>query len=140
MKRISFVVSILLWHKNKLLLLHRAKHFERLGTGRGLWDLPGGKMTLRGTMRDSARRKLREETGIEYTGALKFRKVLFYTVKGPTGSRYRINVLLAAKLKKKPDIKLSDEHDDFMFVAKRKDLSELKMLKEVRAWLRERYG
>jgi len=42
---ISFhvLVSVLIWQKKGLLLLRRRRNFKDIDTGRGLWELPGGK-------------------------------------------------------------------------------------------------
>ena len=54
-------VAIVTLHKRPRVLLIRRKHDPFAGT----WALPGGFIDMNETLEDSARRELREETGVE---------------------------------------------------------------------------
>jgi 8-oxo-dGTP diphosphatase len=53
-------VGVVVWHGDRVLLVQRAKP-PRLGQ----WSLPGGAQQLGETLKDTARREVREEAGLE---------------------------------------------------------------------------
>jgi 8-oxo-dGTP diphosphatase len=53
-------VGVVVWHGDRVLLVQRAKPPRQ-----GQWSLPGGGQQLGETLRDTARREVREEAGLE---------------------------------------------------------------------------
>ena len=53
-------VGVVVWHEDRVLLIKRGKP-PRVGQ----WSLPGGAQRLGETLAETARREVREETGIE---------------------------------------------------------------------------
>lgn len=130
------VVSALVWANGNVLLLHRCKDFKELATGKGLWDLPGGKLEPGEDLMDSLRRELAEETGIlELREAANLETVLSYTVSDGVYSTHRVNILYSINLGDAPELRLSDEHDTFEWVGELSTLSQMDMLPAVKVYL-----
>ena len=53
-------VGVVVWHGDRVLLVQRAKPPRQ-----GQWSLPGGGQQLGETLKDAARREVREEAGLE---------------------------------------------------------------------------
>jgi 8-oxo-dGTP diphosphatase len=53
-------VGVVVWHRDRLLLVQRNKPPRR-----GQWSLPGGAQHLGETVAETARREVREEAGVE---------------------------------------------------------------------------
>lgn len=89
--------AILLYQGKNILILRKSE-----GKHQGKWTGPGGHIDWGETPKQAAIRELREETGIEY-----------YQLKGKEIAILRQNKtrIYVVKVKKIPDIKLSEEHD-----------------------------
>ncbi|MEN9344196.1 MAG: hypothetical protein RLZZ453_983 [Chlamydiota bacterium] len=105
----------------KLLLLQRASNKSEPGR----WGVPGGKLEKEETPEQAAVRELSEETGIflarpsqvQYVGALYIQK--------PTVDY--VYHLLKIQVDQKPDICLSNEHENYKW-ASLKDLQEMPLM------------
>ncbi len=137
--KISFkiLVSVLIWHKQGLLLLRRRRNFQEIEIGKGLWELPGGKKEWGEWPKPAARREIREETGWRITRKFRWRNVLFYSLATDTKRSYRVQLLYNVRLgsKQMPKPQLGDEHDDFKFIQTAAELNKLPMLPEIKRYL-----
>lgn len=98
------VVSILLHHDGKILMLQRAN--EPL---KGYWCLPGGYLNYDETPEEAVIRELKEETGIECKIG---RLIGVYRIDNdPRG----INIDIIYEAEFKSEVNLSDEHKKFNF-------------------------
>jgi 8-oxo-dGTP pyrophosphatase MutT (NUDIX family) len=132
----KIVVSGLVWANGKVLLLHRDKNFKELATGKGLWDLPGGKLEAGEGLMDSLWRELGEETGIQQQAVeASLATVLAYKVTDGVYSTHRVNILYALNIGETPAIKLSDEHDSYQWIGDQATLKQMEMLPAVKVFL-----
>ena len=138
MKRsIEILVTIIIWRKEGLLLLRRRRNFQGIGTGTGLWELPGGKLKW-GESRDAAlRREIHEETGWQLTRKFRWRNYIFYRLKTENAVIWRLQLLYNARLGNKQlgKMQLSEEHDDFKYIQTATELNQLPMVPEVKTYL-----
>ncbi len=137
--KISFhvLVSVLIWQKKGLLLLRRRRNFAEINTGRGLWELPGGKRESGERPVETALREIREETGWQIQKKLRWRTFFFYKVKTSAGKSYRLQILYNLRLSDKQlaSLYLGEEHDDFKFVETATELEKLPMLPAIKHYL-----
>lgn len=134
---IRIVVSVLIWHKKGLLLLHRQRDFAEIDQGKNWWELPGGKLKAGEWPVPAARREIEEETGWRLTRKFRWRTLLAYTLKTKKARSYRVQLLYEVRLNDQPlgDLRLGEEHDDFKFVHTAADLENLPMLPAVKRYL-----
>jgi len=136
---ISFhvLVSVLIWQKKGLLLLRRRRNFKDIDTGRGLWELPGGKRDDGEWPSETALREIREETGWQVRKKLRWRTMFLYHLKTPEGLSYRWQLLYNLRIsdKQHTTIFLGEEHDDFKFVQTAEELEKLPMLPTIKRYL-----
>ena len=137
--KISFhvLISVLIWQKNGLLLLRRRRNFKEINTGRGLWELPGGKRDDGEWPSATARREIQEETGWQVRKKLRWRTFFFYSVKTTGNLSCRMQMLYNLRVNDKQfaNILLGEEHDDFRFVETAEELEKLPMLPAIKRYL-----
>lgn len=98
-------------NKGKYLLIQRA---ESSNNFKGLWETPGGKIDSGESFEDALVREIQEETGLA---------VVFDGVAGavdidiPTKPDYKVAVLYMKAHTDSDDIKISDEHQDYRWLA-----------------------
>lgn len=137
--KISFhtLVSVLVWQKQGLLLLRRRRHFEEIDTGKGLWELPGGKREQGEWPTETVFRELREETGWQVRKKPRWRTMFCYRLQTSAGWSYRLQLLYNIRLSNKQSVNLylGEEHDDFKFVQNATELENLPMLPAIKRYL-----
>jgi 8-oxo-dGTP pyrophosphatase MutT (NUDIX family) len=136
---IKFVVSLVVRYKDEILLLRRARNFQEIDFGKGLWELPGGGMKLTTPLKHTAKIELMEETGIQTNKSLKYQSVMYYTLKTPRRTARRVNFVVHLRLKKKPDVVLSEEHDKYAWVKTRKEIRSAEMVPKIQQLLLDKY-
>lgn len=106
------VLAGIVIHDDKVLLLKRSADEDVLP---GQWELPSGKKDDLEDWRDALVREVLEETGLE-TEPIAPVDVYGYVVEkaGETRDMTQINFLM--RLIGEPEVKLSAEHDDFVWV------------------------
>jgi len=131
------LVSVLIWRKPGLLLLRRRRNFQELDTGKGLWELPGGKLKLGEWPVKALRREIREETDWKISRKFRYRNYIFYRLKTEQGSAWRLQLLYNARLQDKKLAKpeLGAEHDAYKYIQTAAELNALTMLPEVKRYL-----
>ena len=136
---ISFqvLVSVLIWQKKGLLLLRRRRHFAEIDTGRGLWELPGGKREKGEWPTETALREIREETGWQVRKKLRWRTFFLYRLKTSNGVAFRLQLMYNLRVSDKQfaSLYLAEEHDDFKFVQTAEELEKLPMLPAIKRYL-----
>lgn len=103
--------AILTNKKGEILLVKRSDE-----PFKGYWDLPGGFVDAGESLEEALKRELAEETGLKITE-------LKYVGSAEESYEYRdtiipvVTILFAAKVSGSADINLSDENDDYVFLA-----------------------
>lgn len=106
---------VLIW-RDKVLLL-RYSDYQGQGVT-GLWGLPGGHY-ISGNPVEDLLREIREETGLNPANGLKL--VRTYVVMFPDGvERFGVFYLCHLNDHEKPQVVLSHEHTEYMWVARGK--------------------
>lgn len=127
------VVSSIVWYDNEILLLKRARNFKELTIGRGLWELPGGKVEFGLELQKALQDELTEETGaIFLNSSLKLFDILSYVINDGKTISHRINVIYNLILQQKPDIVLSEEHNDHLFTNDKYLINSLDILHPIK--------
>ncbi len=98
------VVSAAIVYQNKILLVRRAPDDSHPG----IWEFPGGGVDENEKVVDAIRREVLEETNIELP-LLPKGEILTH----PT--RTALRIVVRFDIETKPNVVLSEEHDDFLF-------------------------
>ncbi len=135
-KKTKVVVSALICLKDNVLLLRRAKNFEGLAFGKGIWDLPGGKVEFGFGLEEALQKELNEETAmsLEQQSRISLENAFAYLISDSLNSVHRINLFYKLVLSETPSIQLSEEHDAYFF-ASMEDMESLNMIEPVRSFL-----
>lgn len=109
--------------KNYYLLLHYP--VRSLKTKREYWDLPKGHIEKGEVIKDTVKREVREETGLtDIMFKEGFREKIRYFLTKEGKKVFKTVVFLLAETKSK-DIKISDEHIGFKWLAYEEALKKL---------------
>lgn len=131
-KHTKVVVSAIVWHKEKILLLKRAQNFKELNIGNELWDLPGGKLEFGLQTLEALQNELTEETRyIKINRTLKLIDVISYLIKDEKTITNRINIIYDLKIDGEIQIELSNEHSEFIFTDDRHLIQSLDMISPI---------
>lgn len=115
-KHTKVVVSAIVWQKGKILLLKRAQNFKELNIGKDLWDLPGGKLEFGMETLEGLQNELIEETQyIKINSTLKLIDAISYLINDEKTTTNRVNIIYSMAIEDDIQIKLSDEHSEFIF-------------------------
>ncbi|MFH1611048.1 MAG: NUDIX hydrolase [Patescibacteria group bacterium] len=97
-----------------VLLLQDSGTQEDHEGGAGVWDIPGGRMDKEDkTLSDALVRELKEETGVDFdVSSAQILSASVWSISGDDDRRVTAIIYLL-KVNKRPEIKLSNEHDDF---------------------------
>lgn len=106
---------------SKILLLQLATHKSESGK----WGVPAGKLEKNETAQNAAIRELFEETGISLRQSSQIQSLGSLFIRKP-GIDY-VYHLFRVHLNQIPDLRLSDEHQDYRW-ASTKDLEELPLM------------
>lgn len=96
-----------------------------------LWEIPSGKKESLEKIADTVIREVKEETGLE-TEIVNIIDVFNFTVEKPEETRDVTQINFLLKLIGKPDVKLSQEHQNFAWVEK-DELPKYELSDETRA-------
>ncbi len=103
------VSAVFIECKGKYLFLRKAAPAHLVGK----WGVPGGKVDEGETIEEAAKRELQEEIGIDVPShAIKYLKPLYITTEYASFGFY----IFALTLDEFPEIKLSDEHDEYRWL------------------------
>lgn len=130
---VKVVASALVWHGDALLLLRRARDFEEVAQGRGLWEPPGGRVEVGETIVAALAREVREEAGIDLPPTAALVDVCNYVLRAGEVVSHRFHIVYAVALTTEPTLATDDEHDAHRWVRRAGDLAGLDMLPELRA-------
>jgi len=117
MKQKTRMIShMLVKNEGKILLLRR--NSDDLDNP-GSWELPGGAVEFGEHPKETAKRELKEETGIEVKNSdLKY--LMSYTYEKPEKEIHLLRFFYICEVKSKSEIKLDpDEHNDYLWVNER---------------------
>jgi 8-oxo-dGTP pyrophosphatase MutT (NUDIX family) len=129
---VKVVASALVWRGDALLLLRRARDFEEVAQGRGLWEPPGGRVEVGETIAAALAREVREEAGIDLPPAAVLVDACHYVLRAGDVVSHRFHIVYAVALDGEPTLATDDEHDAHRWVDRAADLAGLDMLAELR--------
>jgi len=131
------VVSGIVWNRDALLLLQRARDFNGIKQGRKLWEPPGGAVEIGENIPETLRRELLEETGICSATSPALAAVCHYTVEDEEIVMHRFHILYAVPLSETAGVRLSKEHADYCWVDSAERLAGLEMIPALGAVLHQ---
>lgn len=129
---VKVIASGLVWRDGALLLLRRARHFEELAAGCGLWEPPGGRVEAGERIDEALVREVREEAGIAVV-APALVDVCSYVLRAGDVVAHRVHIFYAVHTDAAPRLADSDEHAAHRWVRRAGELDCLEMLPEIRA-------
>lgn len=136
-KRITkVVVSALALTQKGIVILKRARDFKEMDYGMGLWDLPGGTIEFGEDIYTALNREVTEETGCNTQIKTGHVEVITEVLSTSNVQSFRVNIIVACKVELN-EIKLSDEHSNYLFVNKIKDISGLNFLPKTGSYLNQ---
>jgi len=118
-------VSAIVVKSKKILLIKRTK-FDEFGK-KGSWTLPCGRIKIYEDLNKAIIRELKEETNLN----VKLVKPLKVWSKRKNDI-WRVSICYLCKYKNSK-VKLSKEHDDFLWVS----FKEIKKIKNIEKWIKE---
>lgn len=135
--KIRLLASVCLYHSKGLLLLRRKRDFKEIAFGKGLWELPGGKVEFGEWPSTACRRETAEETGWHIRQPFEYQKMLAYRLDAGDVVSHRFNLMYRVSLPDgSPDtLKLGDEHDDCCFIRSLQELRALAMVPAIKLYL-----
>ena len=110
------VASGLIWSRDSLLLLRRARDFKGIKQGRALWEPPGGVVEIGESIQETLQREVLEETGISLTRSPALAAVCHYAVEDEEGIAHRFHILYTVRLLEPANVRLSEEHADSCWI------------------------
>lgn len=116
--KIKILQKCLVFNKNKILLLQRAKD-DSLG---GFWDLPGGNLEFLEEMEQAMKREVKEESGLVIR---RLKKVGMKEIVVKDNEKHFLVFIYSAEAKSNK-VKLSLEHQNFKWVD-RNELSKFNL-------------
>ena len=135
-KHTKVVVSAIVWQDGKILLLKRARNFKELNIGKDYWDLPGGKLEFGLQMEEALQNELSEETHcIKINSTLRLIEAISYLIKDETTMVNRVNIIYGMEIEDEVNIKLSEEHSDYLFADDRNLIQSLNMMAPIKSLL-----
>ena len=137
---IKVIATAVVEFEGALLVLRRARDFQDVDTGAGLWELPGGSVDPGEKVADAARRETAEEAGIDVAAAATLLDVIDYLVDDGDKSVHRIHVLYGFALRAEPAMKLGDEHSSYLWARSRDEISKLEMVPAIKRFVLERWS
>jgi 8-oxo-dGTP diphosphatase len=107
----KIVVTALITHKNKCLIIRRASHETFLP---GYYELPSGKVDFGEDPQVALKREVSEETNLEIEVLQPYH---YFSYLIDNKNRHNVEVFFLAQLNSDPsDIKLSPDHDDHQWI------------------------
>ena len=134
---VKVMASALVWRGDRLLILKRAKDFEEVRQGKGLWEPPGGGIGPGEQIETSLRRELREEIALTIRPHPVLVATCSYLLSDEATSVHRVHVVYAVQPRGQRSIRLSSEHAGHRWVRSAKGLARLNMIPRVRKLLIE---
>ena len=132
---VKIVASALVCDEGRVLILKRARDFEEVHRGKGLWEPPGGGIEPNEQVEKSLRRELREETGLTISREPVLVATCSYVLADETISVRRLHYVYAVHLRRRTTIRLSEEHVTGRWVRTPKELARLEMIPRMRTCL-----
>ncbi len=126
------VVGAIVVHKNKILLLQRALNEESFP---GLWELPSGRREDFESSVQAVKREVKEETGLNVEVVAPM-NTFEYVIEKKDIIKDTTQINFLVKIKGKPGVKITKEHDNFAWVNKR-NLLNYKISKEIKKALKD---
>ncbi len=128
------VLAAVIVKGNKVLILQRSKNEDVFPN---MWELPSGKKEPLEECKNSLRREVKEETGLEIKIIMPF-FVFNYQIEKSDEIRDSTQINFLAKIKGNQKIKLSPEHQNFAWVSK-KELHKYNLSKETKQVIKKAF-
>jgi len=135
MQSTKVIASALIIYENEILLLRRARDFMNSQYGKGLWELPGGKVERGEKIDEALKREVSEETAIDPPADISLTGALNYIVKSENHSVHRFHIIYQFLINSIPNFTLSDEHDKYLWLNDPFVIHELPMVEEIKNFL-----
>jgi 8-oxo-dGTP diphosphatase len=100
----------------KILLMKVNKTVLKGYNGETYWDIPGGRIQKDGTVEDTLRREIEEETGILDVSNIKPINMVLSKIRIPLDENNNVGLILSiysCEIPEDAEIKLSDEHSEY---------------------------
>jgi 8-oxo-dGTP diphosphatase len=120
---------------NGILLLRRARNFLDSDAGKGMWELPGGKVEFGEKVQNALKREIREETGIHVPDDFQLSEIFDYTIEDDKRIVHRIHIVYTFHLQPFPEIILSEEHDRYIIIYDPSEIRKYPMLQEIKKFV-----
>ncbi len=108
--------AVILRADGKILALRRSATDPHRPLG---WDMPGGEVEFGEDLRESIRREVREESGIEVSDLVLLTAIGYVSKKG----EYRVSIGYRARVPQDTAVLLSSEHDRYEWLSREEFLT-----------------
>lgn len=135
-RKLVVIGSLMIFCKDGILMMKRRRDFQYIAFGKGMWELPGGKMEFGEHLKKGVLRELTEETGIKLDeNDFKLIDAFSCLLIQKEEEVYRINLIYSSTLENPVTIQLSEEHEEYTFLNNFNKLENMDMFPEMKTIL-----